>query len=107
MTTEYKTEPGTETPRTDVAEIDNSHFADWGTGPSGYVEADFARTIERESTALTAEVQRLREALEGEVAEHEEQASLFASVDESENADYHSKWAEKSRSALTQGATTK
>lgn len=28
-----------DTPRTDAAEVDMCNFSDWGTGPSGYVEA--------------------------------------------------------------------
>ena len=36
-----------ETPLTDEAEIDNSHFADYGSGPSGYVVGEFARGLER------------------------------------------------------------
>jgi len=36
------------TPRTLVAEIDNSEFSDWGTGPSGYVSVTFAKQLERE-----------------------------------------------------------
>lgn len=40
-----------QTPRTDAAELDQAHFADWGCGPSGYVEIDFARELERELAA--------------------------------------------------------
>ena len=40
------------TPLCDEAELDNSNFSDWGTGPSGYVSADFARTLERSRAEL-------------------------------------------------------
>lgn len=42
------------TPRADAAELDEAHFSDWGWGPSGYVEADFARTLESENQELLA-----------------------------------------------------
>ena len=54
----------TPTPRTDASEIDNSHFADWGTGPSGYVEVDFARSLETDLTAALAQLREAREAIE-------------------------------------------
>ena len=40
------------TPRTDAAELDNSEFSDWGTGPSGYVRRSDMETLERELSQL-------------------------------------------------------
>lgn len=67
------------TPRTDAAEYDQSKFSDWGTGPSGYVDADFARTLERECADLRGQLDRMRistvqqelemEGLRGQLAE--------------------------------------
>lgn len=48
---EERTMTESTTPRTDAAEIDDSHFSDWGIGPSGYVAAEFARGLERELAA--------------------------------------------------------
>lgn len=54
------------TPRTDAAEVGKSRFSDCGFGPSGFVEIDFARELEREVIVLrgvieshNAECQRL------------------------------------------------
>lgn len=53
--------PGmSDTPRVDEMEVDNSEFADWGSGPSGFVRVDDARALERELAALRAEVKRFR-----------------------------------------------
>jgi hypothetical protein len=49
---ESSTAQPSNTPRTNAAELDQSNFADWGTGPSGYVDVDFAQTLERENAAL-------------------------------------------------------
>lgn len=47
-----------ETPRTDENEIDESYFHDEGYGPSGYIQADFARQLERE-LALAVEALKI------------------------------------------------
>jgi len=48
------------TPLTDAAEIDESHFSDWGCGPSGYVNRSNMETLE---LALQRRDALLREAL--------------------------------------------
>ena len=59
------TDHKSETPIIDAAELDNSNFSDWGTGPSGYVPAEVARQLERSRNAAVA---LLRGAIED--AEH-------------------------------------
>lgn len=49
------------TRETDAAEIDNSHFADYGSGPSGYVVVDLARKLERERDELREKTARQAE----------------------------------------------
>lgn len=47
-----------DTPRSDAAEMDQSNFSDWGSGPSGYVGIDFAKELERELAAQVAYAER-------------------------------------------------
>jgi hypothetical protein len=47
------------TPLTDAAELDGSHFSDWGVGPSGYVTADFARSLELRFAEAQTKIARL------------------------------------------------
>jgi len=61
---ESSTAQPSNTPRTNAAELDQSNFADWGTGPSGYVDVDFAQTLERENAALREQLAASRQEVE-------------------------------------------
>ena len=50
-----------DTPRTDAAEVDQSEFADWGIGPSGFVTVEFAQILERELSIAVAALKTIAE----------------------------------------------
>lgn len=50
---------------------------------------------------LLSQNEAMRQALEAEASEHEEQAKLFNSIHDPENAEYHAKLGKKSRTALS------
>lgn len=58
--------------------------------------------------SLRSENAALREALEAEVAEHEDQSQAWGGEEgDPDNSKYHARWAKRSRTALTKKETTK
>ena len=76
--------PDEGTPRTDAAELDHSYFSDRLYGPSGYVKADFARTLETELAAAR------EDALEEAANQLEERARQIKVISSTTDGYWHS-----------------